>query len=139
MANLLNLDAESGANAIGDDSQPTFTFSNTGGSYGLHSEGLAVVSTASIDVAQIASLTANTTRPVSAANATVVKFNLTGSSIASGAVLGLLNNSAYVSATTINIGASAANVNGAFRVVLPNGTFGWVPVLANAAVSGTAV
>lgn len=144
MANIVNIDAEVGANMIGDDSQPTLAISNSGGGLGLDVKGLSVASTASIDVAKIAtltstSLTADTTRAVTAANATVASFRLTGSSIASGAVFGLINNSAFVSTTTIKATTAVAANCGAIRVVKPDGTFGWVPVYPDAAVTGVAV
>lgn len=138
MANILNINAESGANIIGDDTTPALTLENTGGP-GLEARSAVLVSTASIDAADVGALTADTARPVSAANATLVAFNFVGSSIASGAVMGFLNLSAMVSASTLNIGAAAANSCAAIRVVRPNGTFGWIPVLADAAVSGIAV
>lgn len=143
MANLINIDAEAGANMIGDDSQPTLELSNSGGGLGLDVKGLSVASTASIDVAKIptltsTSLTADVTRSVSAAAATITAFRFTGSSIASGAIFALLNNSAFVSTTTIDV-TVADQVGGAIRVVKPNGTFGWIPVYTDEQVTAVAV
>ena len=115
MTNLLNYDAESGAGAIFDDTTAGLTFENTGGGPALEIKGTAV------------------------ANATIAGLTLVGTSYASGAVLALKNASSFISATTINIGAAAANTCGSIRIVLPNGQFGHIPVLDDAAVSGTAV
>lgn len=139
MSNLVNIDAETGANIIGDDSSATLELQSSGGGYGLKTRGLVNVSTASIDVANIASLTASTTRPVSAANATLASFNLTGSSVASGALFALKNLSAFVSTSTIKANTAVAADCGAIRVIKPDGTFGWIPVYPDSAVTGIAV
>ena len=139
MANLINIDAESQANMIGDDSSPTLTLSNSSTGHGLEVRGLVCVSTASIDQANFAAARIATDQGAAAANATVTGLSLTGTSIASGAVLSLTNNSAYVSTSTIKFITGGAGADGVIRVVLPDGTFGNIPVLADAAVTAVAV
>jgi hypothetical protein len=133
MANLINIDAESGANIIGDDATATLTFSNTSTGPGLESRGLVAVSGASIDRLTISNAFAG------AANATIVGLNLTGNSIASGAVISLKNKSSYVSTTTIKATTAVAANCGAIRIVKPDGTFGWIPVYPDAAVTAVVV
>lgn len=127
MANTLNLDADTGANMIGDDSQPTLAISNSSTGRALDLQGTA---------AAALRLSVKT----GAANATVkAPLEITGTSIASGALFAVLNNSAFVSTTTIMaITAVAANC-GVIRVLKPNGTFGWIPVYPDAAVTAVAV
>lgn len=113
MAQVRNIDAESGANMIGDDVSPTLSFSNTTG------PGLEVVGS-------------------TAANATLSGLRLT-QSVASGAVLNL-GGKAFVSAVSIIFAAGAGWAGmGAIRVVRTDGTFGWIPVLPAAQVTPAAV
>lgn len=113
MVNVLNLDAETGANMIGDDATPTLSFSNTTG------PSLEVVGS-------------------TAANATLSGLRLT-QSIASGAALNLSGKS-FVSAVSIVFAAGANWAGlGAIRVVRTDGTFGWIPVLPNGVVTAAAV
>jgi hypothetical protein len=118
MANLLNLNAESEANLIGDDTQPALTIQNSGGGNALELEASATI----------------------AANATIgVALDLVGTGTASGAVLKISGSQALVSVTTINIGAAADASCYAIRIVAPNGQLKWIPVLDDAAVTGVAV
>lgn len=128
MANLLNLDAETGANMIGDDAQPTLEISNS-------STGVAL----NLKATGAAALKINTS--ILAANATIINggLELVGPSVASGAMLKLINRTAYASVSTIKFITGGVAGTGAIRVVLPDGTFGWVPVLPDAAVTGIAV
>jgi len=113
MAQVRNIDAESGANMIGDDVSPTLSFSNTTG------PALEVVG-------------------ATAGNATLSGLKLT-QSIASGAVMALGGKS-FVSAVSIVFAASANWAGmGAIRIVKTDGTFGWIPVLPNAVVTAVAV
>ena len=133
MSNIVNIYAESGANMISDDATPALTLSNSGGGFGLEARGAVLVSSASRDRLSIGSGTAL------AANATIVGLNLSAGSFASNAVLRLVNLSAYVSTSTIKaVTAIAANC-GAIRVVRPDGTFGWIPVYPDAAITAIAV
>lgn len=127
MANIRNFDAETGANFIGDDSQPSITIENS-------STGRAL----DLKAAGAAALRINTV--ISAANATgTAGIELVGASVASGAVLALINRTSYASCTTILFNTTASGTCGAIRVVKPNGQFGWIPVLPDAAVTGVAI
>ena len=109
MANLVNLNAEAGANMIGDDSSATLTLSNTvGPSLEVASKGTA--------------------------NASISGLRLTNASMPSGAVL-MFGAGAFVSVTTILFTTCGVAGTGAFRVVKSDGTFGWVPILPDAAVT----
>jgi len=113
MANLINIDAETGANMIGDDTSPTLSFSNSTG------PALEVVG-------------------ATAANATLSGLRLTQST-ASGAVLNLGGKS-FVSAVSLIFAAGSGWAGmGAIRVVKTDGTFGWIPVLPAAQVTAAAV
>lgn len=113
MANLRNLDAETGANFIGDDAQPAVSFANTVGP-ALEVKGST------------------------AANATLSGLKLTQST-ASGAVLNL-GGKAFVSAVSLIFAASANWAGmGAIRVVKTDGTFGWIPVLPDGQVTAAVV
>src|SRR3990167_5186022 len=108
MAQVRNIDAESGANMIGNDTTPTLSFSNTTG------PALEVVG----------SITAN---------ASISGLKLT-QSIASGAVM-MLGGKSFVSVTTIKFTTGGVAGSGAIRVVLTDGTFGWIPVLPDGAIT----
>lgn len=113
MANVRNIDAEAGANMIGDDATPTLSFANTVG------PALEVVG-------------------ATTGNATLSGLRLT-QSIASGAVMNLAGKS-FVSAVSIVFAASANWAGmGAIRVVKTDGTFGWIPILPGAVVTAAAV
>lgn len=132
MANIINLDAEVGANFIGDDTGPSATFSNSSTGSGLEVRKLATVSGASID-------SLNVGGPILAAAATISNFNIVGASRASGAVLALKSD-AFVSAVSLIFAAGAGWAGmGAIRVVRTDGTFGWIPVLPDSQVTAAAV
>ena len=127
MANIVNLDSETGANMIGDDSQPTLTIGNSSTGRGLD---LSAVGAAALRINKV----------IGAANATgTAGIELVGASAASGAVLALLNKSSYVSTTTIKFNTAVAANTGAIRIVLPDGTFGYIPVMDPGDVTGVAV
>lgn len=112
MAQIRNIDAESGANFIGDDVTPTLSFANTVG------PALEVVAATS-------------------GNATLSGLQLT-SSTASVPVLKLGGNS-FVSAVSLIFAAGAGWAGmGAIRVARTDGTFGWIPVLPDAQVTAAA-
>lgn len=148
MSNLINVDAEAGANIIGDDAEPTLTLQNSSTGPGLLTKGLAVVSSASIDRADLSfantkniavSSIASIARlrvggPILAGKATIVNFSLTGGSVASGAVFALTGDS-FVSTATIMVDTAVAADTGAIRVVKPDGTFGWIAIWPDAAVT----
>lgn len=127
MSNIVNLDAETGANFIGDDSSTALTISNSSTGRALDTTGAAAAGV------RLAVTTG-------AANATAkAPLEIVGTSIASGAVIGLINLSSFVSTTTIKATTAVAANCGAIRVVKPDGTFGWIPVYPDAAVTGVAV
>lgn len=127
MANIRNLDAETGANFIGDDTVTSLTIENS-------STGRAL----DLKAAGAAALRINT--KIGAANATTTAgIELVGASVASGAVLALINRTAYASVTTIKFITGGVAGTAAIRVVAPDGTFGWIPVLPDAAVTAVAV
>ncbi len=132
MSKLMNIDSESDAGIVGDNTSPTLTLENISTGPGLKADGLVGVSGASIDRLTIS----NKFSQVAAA--TVVALNITGNSIASGAVIALLNKSSFVSTTTIDV-TLADQSSGVIRVVLPNGTFGNIPVYTDAQVTAVAV
>lgn len=132
MANVINLNAEVGANYIGDDAQPALRIENSSTGPGISVDKLHATSTAT--VAQL-----NIAQGVVAANATIVGLNLATPSVASGAVL-KLSGQAFVSAVSLVFAASANWAGmGAIRVVRSDGTFGWIPVLPSAVVTAAAV
>lgn len=127
MTNVVNLDAETGANFIGDDSTTSLTIENSSTGRALDATGAAAAGV------RLAVTTG-------AANATAKSpLEVVGSSIASGAVMGLINLSSFVSTTTIKATTAVAANCGVIRVVKPDGTFGWIPVYPDAAVTAIAV
>lgn len=131
MANLINLNAEDGANMIGDDAQPTLTLQNTSTAPGLKVD--RIVATSSVTVASL-----NLNAGIFTAASTVVALNLWGASVASGAVFALKGDS-MVSVTTIQFTTGGVAGTNAIRIVKSNGTFGWIPVLPDAAVTAGAI
>src|SRR3990167_6131642 len=131
MANLRNLDAEVGANFIGDDAEPTLTITNTSTGPGLQTDDLVATSGATIKAI-------NLQAGIQVAAQTVTDFNLWGSSVASGAILALKGD-AMVSVTTIKFTTGGVAGTNVIRVVKTNGEFGWIPVLPYAAVTGAPV
>ena len=114
MANLINIDSESGANMIGDDTQPTLTLENQGGG-----SSLQVVSNG-------------------AANATLTGLRLNSSTASVAAIV--LTGRAFVSAVSLIFAAGANWAGmGAIRVARSDGTFGWIPVLPDGQVTAAAV
>ena len=114
MANLRNLDAETGANFIGDDASPALTITSVGGGAALRLERTMT------------------------GNATVAALELSNGSVASGAVI-KLSGTSFVSATTIKFTTGGVAGSGAIRVALTGGVFGWIPVLPDGAVTAAVV
>lgn len=134
MANIINLNAESGANYIGDDANAAITITNSSTGAGLETDKLVATSSATV----IGPTTLKQSG-ILAANATVVTLNVGSPSRASGAVMNFLGG-AYVSAVSLVFAAGAGWAGmGAIRVVRSDGTFGWIPVLPNAQVTAAAV
>ena len=113
MANVINLDAETGANYIGDDSTPSVTFENTGAG-----PALGVVGSPN-------------------ANASISGLKLSNGSVASGAVM-MLGADSFVSCATIKFTTGGVAGTGAMRVVLTDGTFAWIPLLPDSALTAAA-
>ena len=136
MANLPNLNAEVGADYIGDDAQPALTFRNTGSGPGLRVFGVVATSTVSLDAL---ALSGNITGPILAANATITRLNVEGASRASVPAFALKTD-AFVSAVSLIFAAGAGWAGmGAIRVAKTDGTFGWIPVLPDGQVTAAAV
>ncbi len=150
MSNIVDLYAETGATLIGDDAQPALTVTNSSTGPGLSTNRLLAsnatipnltssnyLGSAALSSASIAQLNINTA--ILAANATVAGLNILGASAASGAAIGFRGD-ALVSAVSIVFAASAnwAGLRVA-RVVLADGTFGWIPILPNAVVTAAAL
>jgi len=118
MADLVNLAAESGRNIIGDDTTPTLELENT-------------------STAPALKLKNSSTVP---ANASLYgALELVGQSTASSSMLRISGTQAFVSVSTIKFTTGAVAGTGVIRVTLPNGTFGWIPVMPDSAVAGIAV
>jgi hypothetical protein len=116
MPNLVNLEAETGAALVGDDTGAVLTLKNTTAGPALRLESTPAANT-SIGVA----------------------LQLSANSGASAALVGLINN-AFVSAVSIVFAASANWAGlGVARVARTDGTFGWVPILPDAVVTAAAV
>ena len=131
MANISNLNAEIGANFIGDDAQPAVAFSNSSTGPGLRVFGLVGTSSATIDALTIGG-------PIPAAAATISNFNIAGASRPSGAIISFRGDALASCATIL---ATTGGVAGtwAIRVSTTNGQFGWIPVYPDAAVTAAAV
>lgn len=132
---VLNLAADTGKNIIGSESTPLLEITNSGTGPGLKLDRLLVTSTATLTAGALTVAT-----PILAANATVGALAIRGASVASGAVLALTGAQSYVSAVSLIFAAGAGWAGmGAIRIVRPDGTFGWIPVLPNAQVTAAAV
>jgi hypothetical protein len=115
MGNLVDLWSESQASLVGDDAQPTLTLRNT-------STGAAL----------------SLVQAAKAGNATVgVGLTVTGQSLASGAVFAFTGDALVSLATAIVTTGGVAGTYG-LRVVTPKGTFGWVVVYPDAAITAAA-
>ena len=141
MPNLVNIDAESQADIIGDDAQPTLRLRNTSTAPGLHAEGLAVTSTASIDLAYLPTIRSaategvvlNLNRNLVVSSPTVAVLALGIGSGASSPAIELREQS-FVSCTTILFTTGATAGTGAIRVKYGD-NYGWVPVFPAGSVT----
>jgi hypothetical protein len=160
LANLINLNAEEGANMIGDDVNPTLTLTNSSTGAGIQIDRLVVTSTATIggDV-NFAGTTAGLTTitaPVTLISTTtlVTSLNIIRTQIGNGSVaLAVFSVSgasvpvfefqrnAIVSAVSIVFAASGNWAGtGVVRVKhADNTTLGWIPVLPSAVVTAAAI
>jgi len=131
MANIRNIDAEIGANMIGDDAQPTLTFSNSSTGPGLRVYSAVITSTASIDVARIGQLAGGN---LSIAPARIVPT-------AGASVPALTVETAGFASITSTVLTTVANTDFAIRVMIGTGTdvqYRWIPCFKDAAIVGAA-
>ena len=143
MANLLNLDGETGADFIGDDAQPALALKNTSTGPGLRCFGFVNTSTASID---ILNLTGNIIENSSATAGILLRNNtvgnmsigvlrVQGNSVASGAVLEFTTKG-FASITSVDL-TTVANTDYAIRVQVGLETR-WIPLFKDGAIIGAA-
>jgi len=111
MSNIVDLYSETSPTLVADDSTPALTLKNTSTGAPLRLDPGA-----------------------KAANATIGGTQILGQSVASGAVFAFLGD-ALVSASTIKFTTGAVDGTYALRVVTAKGTFGWIPVLPDTAVT----
>ena len=157
MANLININAEEGANMIGDDAEPTLNLENSSTGAGLEVDRLVVSSTATIagaidatgnlavggtlDVDGLTTLDGvNSDSGILSALATVaVSLSVAGSSVASGAAIAFTGDS--LTSTASIVFAASANWAGlrTGRVVLEDGNFGHLVVFPDAVVTNAAI
>lgn len=125
MANLLNLDAETGADMIGDDAQPTLALSNSSTGADLRVgtvEGESATSTVLV-------------RQPAVGNMSIGVLRVQGNSVASGAVLEFTNKG-FASITSVVL-TTVANTDYAIRVQVGTETR-WIPLFKDAAIIGAA-
>lgn len=137
MANIINLSAETGANYIGDDPQPSVSFANSSTGPGLAIDRASITGGATV-------VTATAGAPAITASKTVISAPTVGviAALTSGASLPIiqLNGSGFASLTTIKFITGGVAGTFAFRVVNGDGTvLGWVPILPDAAVTAIAI
>ena len=141
MSNLVNLFAESGADLIGDDVNPTLTIKNIGGGPGLRVEGLVLVSTASIDGLNLNSVSyGNATVPFSitrtvVGNQSIGVLRIVGNSVAYGAMIEFTNKG-FISITSTVL-TTVANTDYAIPVQVGLETR-YIPLFKAAALIGGA-
>lgn len=138
MANLINLDAESGADLIGDDAQPAVAFRNTSTGPGLRSYGLVNTSTASVDILNAYSQSATSPAGIFSqvvGNMSIGILRIAGNSVASGAAIEF-SNKAFASITSVVL-TTVANTDYAIRVQVGLETR-WIPLFKDAAIIGAA-
>ena len=130
MANLLNLDAEAGADFRGDDAEPALTLSNSSTGPGLRVLGIVATSTASIDEARIGT--------IEGGNLSIAPVRI----VSSGASFPALSveTGGFASITSVVL-TTVANTDFAIRVKVGVGTadqFRWIPLFKDAGLVGTA-
>lgn len=145
MANTINLNAEVGANFIGDDAQPSLTITNSSTGAGLQVDKFVVTSSATITAPEMVGAgryvgNTSTTVPV-----TLVKTTLsTPTSALMAAVVSTASTpviqlaaQAFVSAVSLIFAAGSGWAGmGAIPVQRSDGTLGWIPVLPPTQVTG---
>ena len=156
--NLVNIDAETSANIIGDDAEPTLTLANSSTGAGAELRGAVLVSTASIDVINAARITGSPTIDggvsivtdtagtvpltldrTTAGNYSTATLILDSASVASGAAIEL-RGSAFTSIMSIDFtaGTDWGSIGG-IRVKASDGdTMFWIPLLPEGAIEAAA-
>ena len=141
MANLVNLNAEIGADFIADDAQPALALKNTGSGPGLRTFGVVTTSTASIDKANVPQIDTSSatggllvTRTV-VGNMSIGVLRLQGNSVASGAMLEF-SNKGFISITSVVL-TTVANTDYAIPVQVGLETR-YLPVFKAAGLVGAA-
>src|SRR3990167_11536558 len=141
MANLVNLNAEIGADFIADDAQPALALKNTGSGPGLRTFGVVTTSTASIDKANVPQIDTSSatggllvTRTV-VGNMSIGVLRLQGNSVASGAMLEF-SNKGFISITSVVL-TTVANTDYAIPVQVGLETR-YLPLFKAAALIGGA-
>jgi hypothetical protein len=158
MANIININAEQGANYIGDDAEPALTFENSSTGPGVLAYGAVVSGTATVSTLQATSavdidgvLTASSGATIIGAATLTPALDLTRSVLAgpTAALLRVgasstpsapvleLTNTAFVSAISLDFSTSTGWAGmGAIRVKYPDqDTLGWIPILPSAQVT----
>lgn len=140
---LLNIDAATNADIQSDQVDPILTLTNSSGP-GLSTNKLIATSAATIAglnassaiLGSVSSLDVD--GAILAANATVTAIDIRGASVASGANITFSADAAKGLAT---IDATEGGVAGTYgiRVAVGDGTFGWIPIYPDAAVTGDAL
>lgn len=132
MVKLLNVDSATNADIQYDGADPILTLNNTNGP-ALVANKLVVSSSATLAVGKL-----DVNGPILAANATITGVDIRGASVASGAAIAF-SGDALVSCTTIKFITGGVAGTKAIRIVQADGTFAWIPVLPDAAVTGAAI
>lgn len=125
MPNIRNIDAEIGADMIGDDAQPTLTMRNSSTGPGLSVGRLVGSSGASLDAVTIGG----------AGTVTVAPLIIVPSSLASAPALRVLTGG-FASITSVVL-TTVANTDYAIRVWV-GGQPRWIPCFTDAAIIGAA-
>ena len=137
--NILNIDADTGANIIGDEATPVLTISNSSTGPALEVNDLVVTSAATVNSSVAGEPALNINKTV-VSTYSVATMGLGVASTASAPAIRLLG-TAFVSATSIDFGDTAAvSGHGAIRVMNTDGdTMGWIPVIPDARVDAAVV
>jgi hypothetical protein len=123
MANLRNIDAEVGANMIGDDSGPTLTLYNSSTGQTLKLESKA--GNRALDIA-----------PTTVGNASIAPVRIAAVSTASAPAIEFVAAGGFISITSIVL-TTVANFDYAIRVRVGN-ELRWIPLIKDAGIIGGA-
>ncbi len=138
MAKLLNIDALVDADIIHDGTDPTLKISNASGA-ALEVNKFVASSSATLSGADLSDLSkVEVNQPILAASATITGLTVRGASVASGPVMSFTADS-LTSCTTILFTTGGVAGTKAIRITQADGTFAWIPVLPDAAVTGAVI